>query len=149
MPKIILPDDAGIFKIVIGAYENKTSKVKTFTEQFLYHIKLKPGKSFTMPTQQNFEYGAIIPNGSFKINEAKHNEGDLLVFSKEGEEITLENNTDKVSEILVFGGEHYNEPIIAQGPFVMNTEAEITEAYDDFYTGKYGVVTHSKGTNKL
>ncbi|BDU25137.1 pirin-like C-terminal cupin domain-containing protein [Flavobacterium sp. GSB-24] len=147
LPKINLFDDAGILKIVIGSYAGETSKVKTFSKQFLYHITLTAGKSFTMPTESAMEYAAFLPNGNSKINETELLEGELVVFEKEGTEIQFTNNSIADTDILVFGGENYDEPIVTYGPFVMNTKEEIAEAYNDFYAGKYGVVTHSKGKN--
>jgi redox-sensitive bicupin YhaK (pirin superfamily) len=41
-------------------------------------------------------------------------------------------------DVILFGGEVYNEPIVSEGAFVMNTPHEITQAYNDFYDGKYG-----------
>jgi redox-sensitive bicupin YhaK (pirin superfamily) len=43
----------------------------------------------------------------------------------------------------LFGGEKYIEPIVAQGPFLMNTQQEIVVAYNDFHSGKYGRITYS------
>ena len=54
-------------------------------------------------------------------------------------------NTSKTSaDIILFGGEKYNEPIVAQGPFVMNAMSEIADAYRDFYAGKYGEIEYGK-----
>ena len=39
---------------------------------------------------------------------------------------------------MLFGGAKYTEPIVDGGPFVMNSELEIAEAYKDFHAGKYG-----------
>ncbi|GAA6765760.1 pirin family protein [Flavobacterium sp. CGRL1] len=147
LPKIVLPDDAGVFKVVIGSYQDCTSKVKTFTKQFLYHITLKSGKSYTLPTENEAEYAAFLPNGNSKINDSELMEGELAVFDQQGAEIILTNNSIADADILIFGGEHYNEPIVSYGPFVMNSKEEIREAYNDFYDGKYGVVTHSKRKN--
>jgi redox-sensitive bicupin YhaK (pirin superfamily) len=44
----------------------------------------------------------------------------------------------------LFDGEKYTEPIVAQGPFVMNTQSEIAQAYRDFHAGKYGVIKYNK-----
>jgi len=41
--------------------------------------------------------------------------------------------------VLIFGhAMPLNEPVVAQGPFVMNTEEEIRQAYDDYRNGKFG-----------
>jgi hypothetical protein len=44
----------------------------------------------------------------------------------------------------LFGGEKYTEPIVAQGPFVMNTQSEIAQAYHDFHAGKFGEIKYNK-----
>ena len=51
---------------------------------------------------------------------------------------------DEPIDIILFGGEYYSEPIVAAGPFVMNTEHEISQAYNDFYDGKYGEIKYKK-----
>ena len=42
------------------------------------------------------------------------------------------------ADIILFGGEKYAEPIVAQGPSVMNMQQEIAAAYSDFHSGEYG-----------
>ena len=52
-------------------------------------------------------------------------------------------NTSKYAiDIILFGGERYTEPIVAQGPFVMNSQLEIAETYRDFHAGKYGEIKY-------
>lgn len=55
------------------------------------------------------------------------------------------NPSHEATDILLFGGEPYTEPIVAEGPFVMNSRAEIADAYRDFYAGKYGEINLQKG----
>jgi len=45
-------------------------------------------------------------------------------------------------DILLFGGEAYTEPIVAEGPFVMNSLLEVADAYKDFHSGKYGKISY-------
>lgn len=42
------------------------------------------------------------------------------------------------SSVMVLGGEPINEPIAAHGPFVMNTDDEIRQAFVDFRSGSFG-----------
>jgi len=44
------------------------------------------------------------------------------------------------SDVLLFGGQQYREPVVAEGLFVMSTEHEITQACNDYYEGKYGKI---------
>jgi redox-sensitive bicupin YhaK (pirin superfamily) len=44
--------------------------------------------------------------------------------------------------VILFGGEPYREPIVAQGPFVMNSQQEIATAYRDFFNGRYGKIEY-------
>jgi len=54
----------------------------------------------------------------------------------------MENRLPGATDIILFGGEPYSEPIVAKGPFVMNNSSEIEEAYRDFYARKYGVINY-------
>jgi redox-sensitive bicupin YhaK (pirin superfamily) len=142
-PRINLPGDAGVLKLVIGQYQGEESKVKRFSEHFIYHIQLLPGKSFTLDTIDGLEYGAILPTNSCTINGTEMQQGELVIFGNEGQGISIENKTETLTDVIVFGGEPYTEPIVAKGPFVMTSNHEISEAWKDFYAGKYGKIDYS------
>ena len=63
-------------------------------------------------------------------------DSEFIIFNNDGERISILANEDVV--LLVMSGEPIDEPIAAYGPFLMNTESEIMEAYDDFNKGKFG-----------
>lgn len=56
----------------------------------------------------------------------------------------MKNELEEACDVLLFGGESYLEPIVAEGPFVMNSSLEIAEAYKDFYAGKFGKIDYDK-----
>ena len=79
-------------------------------------------------------------NGSVEVNGEIAGEHSFVLFRNEGEEIHIKANRKSV--ILVLSGEPLNEPIVSYGPFVMNTEEEISQAIVDFNMGKFGVLAY-------
>jgi redox-sensitive bicupin YhaK (pirin superfamily) len=143
-PVVLLPDNNGQLKVLIGAYDNLKSPVQTYTRQFNYHLKLNPKASFKLTPHPDFESALFIPSGELNVNGAKHGNGELLVFEITGEEIEITNTNDTIVDIIIFGGEGYTEPIIAEGPFVMNSQLGIAEAYRDYANGKYGEISYTR-----
>jgi redox-sensitive bicupin YhaK (pirin superfamily) len=140
IPKCNLPDDAGWIKIISGGYQNTISKIPCYSKEFLYHIHLEPGKQFSTTTEKALEYAAFLPANKAKINGMGIQAGEFIAFNGLGEIIEITSNSDKEIDIILFGGEPYNEPIVTDEKFVMNTPHEITQAYNDYYDGKYGQI---------
>ena len=63
-------------------------------------------------------------------------EGQLALFERDGHQLTLEASEDAM--VLLLSGEPIDEPIVGHGPFVMNTEQEIHQAFADFQSGRFG-----------
>ena len=79
----------------------------------------------------------LVIEGEVKINDIKTAPADnFILFDHDGEDIKIEAIKDSI--VLILNGEPLNESIAAYGPFVMNTDAEIKQAYDDYYSGKFG-----------
>ncbi len=144
VPQQMLPDKKGWLKVIAGEYENLKSKIPDYSKQFLYHIHLETGKQFSIETEKGFEYAALLPEHDAVINDTGFKKGDFIEFDREEGTIEISNNSTSAIDIILFGGEKYNEPIVAQGPFVMNTQNEIAGAYRDFYTGKYGEIKYER-----
>jgi redox-sensitive bicupin YhaK (pirin superfamily) len=143
IPEVILPNDAGIVRILIGELGCQVSPVKTFSRQFLYHVKLNPKSSFTLPTRSDFEYAAFVPSDEVNVNGSMLGNSKLLTFEMDGGDIVLQSDRIASTDVMLFGGEPYTEPIVAEGPFVMNTHLEIADAYRDFFNGKYGTIKYT------
>ena len=61
-----------------------------------------------------------------------------VVFNNNGEGFELEALED--TRLFIGSGEPLNEPVVSHGPFVMNTQTEIMEAFRDYQLGKMGVL---------
>ncbi|WP_224994757.1 pirin family protein [Cesiribacter sp. SM1] len=142
VPQLVLPNNAGTLRIIIGTFEDKTSPVKTYSKQFLYHLQLKAGASFTLDTRAGWEYAAFIPQEEVISNSSPHGNSELLVFSPDEAPVIFSNPGAALADIMLFGGEPYREPMVAQGPFIMNSRLEIAEAYEDYFNGRYGQIEY-------
>jgi redox-sensitive bicupin YhaK (pirin superfamily) len=145
VPQKILDNKKSWIKVIAGTYEELNSKIPNYSKQFVYHIHLESGKEFSLTTESGLEYAAFLPVHNALINEIEFTAGEFVEFDREGGMINMHNNAPDAIDIILFGGEKYLEPIIAQGPFVMNSELEISQAYRDFYDGKYGEINYNKG----
>lgn len=145
VPQKQLPNDSGWMKVIVGSYEDLKSIIPNYSEQFLYHIKVEAGKKFTISIDEKIEVAAFLPTKSTILNDTEFQAGDFVEFDRNKGEIIIENNSYGATDIILFGGEPYTEPIVAEGPFVMNSKAEIADAYRDFYAGKYGKINNQKG----
>lgn len=143
VPQKVLPDKSGWLKVIVGSYENLKSKIPDYSEQFLYHIQLESDKQFSVSFPEKTEVAAFLPTQDAILNDTEFQAGEFIEFDRKAGEINIKNTSKEAIDILLFGGEHYNESIVAMGPFVMNTEYEISQAYNDFYAGKYGEIDYS------
>ncbi len=144
MPKIALEENAGWLKVIAGEYERHASPIPAYLEQLIYHIQLQPGKAFSLNARENLEYAVFLPAVSAVVNGIVYEERELLLFDTKEGVIALENPSDAAVDIIVFGGAPYTEPVVAQGPFVMNTQSEIATAYSDFFEGRYGKIQYEQ-----
>jgi len=142
VPQKNLTGQSGWIKVVAGNYEELRSIIPHYTGQFIYHIHLLGGKQFTFETQDLTEVAAFLPLHDGMLNDSEFQTGDFIEFDRGKGVVEIKNIGEPAIDVILFGGDHYSEPIVAQGPFVMNTQQEISEAYLDFYAGKYGEIKY-------
>ena len=134
-----LSDHGGTVEVIAGEYNGVKGPATTFTPMQMYNIRFKKGGSATLNLPENFNTGILVVEGSVRVNGNETAPQDhFILFKNDGETISLHAEEDAV--LLVLSGEPIDEPIVAYGPFVMNTHDEIQEAMDDFRMGKYGVL---------
>jgi len=144
VPQKKLPDNSGKLRVIVGNYEELSSSIPNYSEQFLYHIQVEAGKQFSIKLAEKIEVAAFLPINNVILNDTEFEAGEFVEFSRNAGEIEIKNTSEKAIDILFFGGEEYAEPIVAEGPFVMNSSGEIADAYRDFYAGKYGEIKSTK-----
>ena len=148
VPQQELPGKKGWIKVIAGEYEKLASKIPNYSKQLLYHVHIEGGKQFSIETENGLEYAAVLPANNAVINDAEFTAGEFIEFDRNGGTIEINNEGEVAVDIILFGGEKYEEPIVAQGPFVMNSQSEIVQAYGDFHAGKYGKMTYNRITKE-
>jgi redox-sensitive bicupin YhaK (pirin superfamily) len=138
MGKVALPGNSGHVNVIAGNYNGTTGPAFTYSPVNLFDIKLNAGgeTAFTVPAEHNT--ALLVINGNIEVNGTVANEHSFVLFKNEGEEIHIKANDTAV--VLLLSGEPIDEPIASYGPFVMNTQAEIYEAIEEFQSGKFGVL---------
>jgi redox-sensitive bicupin YhaK (pirin superfamily) len=150
--KMIQPNYVGLQKEEIPVFEMDGGKLKVqqlfgewngikgaFVGTFpltMSTIYLKKGGKFEkeVPAEENIFF--YIVRGELRVNGEEILFRNLVEFTNSGEKIEVEALEDA---ILILGhSKPFNEPMVAQGPFVMNTKQEIYEAYQDYQKGKFG-----------
>ena len=135
--KHTLPNDDGVIEVIAGEYNGTEGAATTFTPMNLFNAKLNKEASATFNFPANYNSALLVIEGSIRVNGNENvPENHFLLFANEGEEFTIEALEDTV--VLILSGEPINEPIVARGPFVMNTQKEIMEAMSDVNMGKFG-----------
>ncbi len=135
--RFTLPDNGGEIEVIAGSYQDVKGAASTFTPIHLQNARLNKGGKAAFNFPANYTTALLVIEGSIKVNGEENVPTDNFVsFENEGEEFTIEALEDAV--VLVLSGEPINEPIAAQGPFVMNTEGEITQAINDYNMGRFG-----------
>jgi redox-sensitive bicupin YhaK (pirin superfamily) len=137
IPHVPLPHDAGTIRVIAGEYDGQKGAAKTFTPINLWDVNLQAGKSTELPLPDGHTTMFLVLGGKVSVNDHEEaSEGDLAIFDRKGNGLALKAKTD--AKLLVMDGEPFAEPIVGHGPFVMNSQAEIQQAFKDYQLGKMG-----------
>lgn len=134
------PEEGIKIKVIAGESYGVRSPVMTRTPTMFIDIKLKKGKKVEQIIPKGyvgFIYtisGSGLYGGNQHRSEAHHT---LVLSENEGDHIPVESTSDDC-HFVVIAGRPIREPIVQNGPFVMNTQREIYQAFADYQHGRNG-----------
>jgi len=138
MGKVTLDDNGGVVNVIAGSFNQHKGPATTFTPVNMFDIHINKGKKLTTDIPAEHNTVLLVINGAITVNGEKAALHDLVLFKNSGNEINI--SADEDSVLLLLSGEPINEPIAQYGPFVMNTQHELQEAFGEFQSGKFGVL---------
>lgn len=139
IPVIDLPGGAGTARIIAGAMGDAQGPAKTFTPINMWDVRLHRDADVTLPVPEGHTAMLVVLSGHVTVNGGQEaGEAEVILLSHEGADVAV--HADGDATILVLTGEPIDEPIVGYGPFVMNSEAEIRQAIEDFNSGRFAQV---------
>ena len=139
IPEIQLPENAGSVRVIAGEYANKVGPTHTFSPMNVWDVRLKAGSSLSLKVKEGDTTSFLILKGEVQLHSGeKVLPAELALMERAGEDFSFSAVEDSV--VLFLNGTPLNEPIVGYGPFVMNSEAEIRQAFVDYQSGKMGKI---------
>jgi redox-sensitive bicupin YhaK (pirin superfamily) len=139
-------DGGALVRVIAGDVAGYAGPGSTHTPISFVHATVSPGARIRLPWHPGFNalvyvlagFGVAGPQGR------PISGGQLAVFGS-GDYLTVaaaerQDGSSGNLEVLVLGGRPIGEPVAAYGPFVMNTEAELIQAMQDYRAGRLGVI---------
>ena len=137
IPRYELPEKKGEVEVIAGSFKGVKGVASTFTPIEMYNVRLQEKAELTIDLPEDYNTGILVVEGSVRINGAEIASTDRFVLmANDGVRFRLHAESDCL--LLVLSGKPIDEPVVAYGPFVMNTKAEILQAYKDVNSGKFG-----------
>ena len=139
-------DGGALLRIIAGDIDGRVGPGSTRTPITLVHSTIEPGARVNLGWHREYNALVYVLAGSGTVGPVGHpiHQGQLAVLGR-GDRISV--TADRVQEsrtsgmdVLLLGGQPIREPVVQYGPFVMNTKAEVAQAFEDFQAGRFGAI---------
>ena len=138
IPALPTPDGRGTVNLIAGGWGGRVGPFESLTGVFMSTVKLQAGGAVSFPDVGGRNVFLYIVQGSIRIAGEIAQQHRLVELSDTGDSVDVVADTPAV---LLFGhAQPIGEPVVAHGPFVMNTREEIQQAARDYMDGKFGQV---------
>jgi len=139
-------DGGALLRVIAGDLAGQSGPGVTYTPMTMVHATLSPGARLTLPWRSDHNALAYVLSGNGTVGEERHplRTGQLAVFGS-GDAVTISATLGQESrsptlDVVLLGGRPIREPVAWMGPFVMNTRAEVQQAFADYQAGRLGSI---------
>ncbi len=133
------PDGGALLRLIAGEVDGHRGPGGTHTPITVAHATIAAGGRLQAPWRADFNALAYVLAGRGFVGADRRpvEKGQLIVFG-DGDTLTIDGGNDESLDVLLLGGQPIREPMVAYGPFVMNTRAELVQTIDDYNAGRLG-----------
>jgi redox-sensitive bicupin YhaK (pirin superfamily) len=135
IPTVTLADGV-VIHAVSGEWAGTAGAVQPLADVALAWLELPAGSRVRLPIAAARNIFFYTVRGTLRVNDTETKALQLVEFNHDGDELTLAAHEPSV--VLLGHAQPFGEPVVSAGPFVMNTEAEIQQAYRDYQRGAFG-----------
>lgn len=137
IPSVRLANNAGVMRVIAGEFAGFKGPAKTFTPINVWDLRLVSKQRIDLEVPIDHSTILVVLKGDVRVNESEViGEAEIGLFDRTGTSIRID--CTKNATVLLLGGEPIDEPVVGQGPFVMNSLQEIRQAMLDYQNGKMG-----------
>jgi redox-sensitive bicupin YhaK (pirin superfamily) len=134
-------EEGALIRVYSGSSGDVVSDTLNYVPVTFVEMVVERGASISqdLPGSYNGFIYVLEGNGTFGENkvEAKKGQSLWLGAADESNMSSINVTANEKLRLVLFAGEPLGEPVVARGPFVMNTEEEITQAYRDYRNGMF------------
>jgi redox-sensitive bicupin YhaK (pirin superfamily) len=136
IPTLNFPGNMGSARVIAGELLGATGPALTYTPLQAWDLRLHVEDGFDLPVADGYTTLLVVLQGSVRVAGATLHSAEVGLFERGGDTLRIE-RADQAT-VLLLAGEPIAEPIVGQGPFVMNTPQEIQQAIRDYQSGSMG-----------
>ncbi|NLW99825.1 MAG: pirin family protein [Actinomycetales bacterium] len=139
-------DGAALLRVIAGELDGHQGPGVTHTPITIVHASVHPGARAELPWRPDFNalVYALAGSGTVGPDRRPVHKGQLVVLGPgdviEATADDRQSSAEPSLELYVMGGQPIRESVAAYGPFVMNTRAELIQAFEDFQAGRLGTI---------
>nr|AGU10866.1 Pirin [uncultured organism] len=135
IPAISIASDKGTLELVSGSFNGKAGPIRSLTDVFMSVVRLASGAQVNLPAPQGRSVLLYVVSGTIEVAGTEVAQWHLVTLNDDGDELSITATSDVT---LLFGhADPIGEPVVARGPFVMNSQEEISAAIRDYQAGKF------------